>query len=58
MNRTIEVRVNGQPRQIKAGEASQPPWPDALEFLRWHLSAEPRLALGGGPRRWVWERAH
>jgi hypothetical protein len=31
-------------------------WPHAVEFLRWLLSAEPRLALGEGPRRFVWQR--
>jgi len=31
-------------------------WPDAVEFLRWLLSDERRLALGTGPRRFVWEK--
>ena len=31
-------------------------WPDALEFLRWLESPEPRLALGTGPRRFVWAK--
>jgi len=31
-------------------------WPDALEFLRWLQSPEPRLALGTGPRRFVWAK--
>ena len=31
-------------------------WPDALEFLRWWLSDEPRLSLGQGPRRFVWSK--
>jgi hypothetical protein len=34
----------------------RPRWPDALEFLRWLLSEEPRLVLASGSRRWVWER--
>jgi hypothetical protein len=33
-------------------------WPGALEFLRWYLGDAPRLALTGGVRRWVWQRAH
>ena len=32
-------------------------WPDAVEFLRWLLSDERRLALGTGPRRFVWQKA-
>jgi hypothetical protein len=36
--------------------AARPRWPDALEFLRWLLSDEPRLDLGRGRRRWVWEK--
>lgn len=31
-------------------------WPDAVEFLRWYLSDEPSLALGTGPRRFVWQK--
>jgi len=31
-------------------------WPDAIEFLRWLESPEPRLALGGTRRRFVWAR--
>ena len=31
-------------------------WPDALEFLRWLASPEPRLALGGGARRFEWTK--
>lgn len=31
-------------------------WPQAVEFLRWLVSDEPRLSLSCGPRRWVWER--
>jgi hypothetical protein len=37
-------------------QARRPRWPDALEFLRWLLSEEPRLELASGTRRWVWER--
>jgi hypothetical protein len=32
-------------------------WPDALEFLRWHLSPAARLELGSSRRRWVFEKA-
>lgn len=32
-------------------------WPDAVEFLRWLLSDEPRLSLGQGVRRFVWRKA-
>jgi hypothetical protein len=32
-------------------------WPDALEFLRWLESPEPRLSLGAGPRRYEWAKA-
>jgi hypothetical protein len=35
---------------------SRAPWPDAMEFLRWMLSEERRLALGTGPRRFVWQK--
>jgi hypothetical protein len=35
---------------------ARPRWPDAVEFLRWLLSGEPRLRLGEGPRRFAWER--
>lgn len=37
--------------------ASPPPWPTALEFLRWLLSSEERLETGTGPSRFVWHRA-
>lgn len=33
-----------------------PSWPYALEFLRWTLSAEPRLTLSVGEQRWTWRR--
>jgi len=39
-----------------AGPARRLRWPDAVEFLRWWLSDEPRLSLGQGPRRFVWHR--
>ena len=44
---------------IETATQPAPPtrWPDAVEFLRWLLSDEPRLALGTGPRRFVWEKA-
>ncbi|HEY5657215.1 MAG TPA: beta-ketoacyl synthase chain length factor [Myxococcota bacterium] len=40
-----------------APQQRRPRWPDALEFLRWLLSDQPRLELACGRRRWVWERA-
>jgi hypothetical protein len=37
--------------------AARARWPDALEFLRWLQSPEPRLSLGLGRRHFVWEKA-
>jgi len=44
---------------LEAAETPVAParWPDAVEFLRWHLAGGPELALACGPRRWVWQRA-
>lgn len=40
----------------RAGDAvSRPAWPQAIEFLRWFLSDEPSLTLGG-KRPWTWTR--
>ncbi len=39
-------------------EQTAPPWPGALEFLRWYLGRTPELAMTAGARRWVWQRAH
>ena len=39
------------------GSASSARWPDALEFLRYLESPEPRLTLGTGPRRFEWVKA-
>lgn len=39
-----------------AQPARRAAWPDAAEFLRWLLSDERRLALGAGPRRFVWQK--
>lgn len=33
----------------------RPAWPQAIEFLRWLLSEEPSLKLGG-PSPWTWHR--
>ena len=43
---------------ITAGGGAAPPgrWPDALEFLRWLESPEPRLALGAGRRSFEWAK--
>jgi len=38
-------------------QVRRPRWRDALEFLRWLHTEEPRLELASGPRRWVWERS-
>jgi len=45
--------------RISPGGAAAPRarWPDALEFLRWLESPEPRLALGNGPRRFEWAKS-
>ena len=44
---------------LESGEGASAPtrWPDGLEFLRWLVSAEPRLALGSGARRFVWAKS-
>ncbi len=43
--------------RLDAGKGpGEPPWPRAIEFLRWLLSAESRLTLGSGRRRWTWRR--
>jgi Beta-ketoacyl synthase, N-terminal domain len=34
---------------------ARPPWPPAIEFLRWLLSDEPAITLGGR-RAWTWRR--
>jgi hypothetical protein len=31
-------------------------WPQAVEFLRWHLSGEKSLTLGAEARTWTWKR--
>jgi len=41
----------------ETGNVASRPWPDAAEFLRWHLSGEEDLALGAGVRTWVWHKA-
>lgn len=35
----------------------RPPWPQAIEFLRWLLSDEASLTLGADGRAWTWTRA-
>lgn len=44
---------------ISAGahDAGRLRWPDALEFLRWLESPEPRLSLGAGARRFEWAKS-
>lgn len=51
------ARPGFDPGASDAAPAS-PAWPHAIEFLRFLLSGEPRLALGSGRRQWVWERLH
>jgi hypothetical protein len=43
---------------LEHGEVEPAPlrWPQAVEFLRWLVSDEPRLCLPSGRRRWTWER--
>jgi hypothetical protein len=37
-------------------EAKPERWPDALEFVRWWLSAESTLRIARPPRAWTWTR--
>lgn len=48
----IEFAIEAAPQP-----ATPARWPDAVEFLRWLLSPEQRLALGAGRRRFVWQKA-
>lgn len=48
---TVEFATGAQARPRPA-----PPWPEALEFLRFWLSAAPSLTLGSGRRSWHWHR--
>jgi hypothetical protein len=43
---------------LRAQADDRPParWPDAIEFLRWYLSGESTLILGGARRPWAWEK--
>lgn len=56
------LTARGEGTPVGFGGASDGPpvspgsWPDAMEFLRWLLAGEPRLRLGIGRRRWLWER--
>jgi hypothetical protein len=36
---------------------AEPSWPQAIEFLRWHLSGEPSLTLGSARHYWRWTRS-
>ena len=38
------------------GEGTPLKWPDAVEFVRWWVSEDPRLELTRAERRWVWTR--
>ncbi len=54
---------NGEGEEIalEIGEATtppaHPPWPDAIEFLRWLLAKEATLTLRSGRCTWSWSRA-
>ena len=45
----------GLSRAGAGAHASRPGWPEAMEFLRWLLSKELTITLGGG-RPWTWTR--
>jgi hypothetical protein len=47
------VRLRLEPPDPPAAERLPAP----LAFIRWWLSGEPRLRLGGPRRSWIWERA-
>jgi len=47
---TLELGSSG-------GEPAARAWPDALEFLRWWISAERELRLAHPPREWIWRRS-
>ncbi len=47
---TLSLEAGSAPRAARD-------WPDAIEFLRWHLSGEAALAFDAPERRWVWQRA-
>ena len=36
---------------LESGDGPTPPWPDAVEFLRWLLSTEPAAVIGRGRLR-------
>jgi Beta-ketoacyl synthase, N-terminal domain len=40
-----------------AGGRADLPWPDAAELLRWWLSGEPALEIGGVRQRFAWTRS-
>lgn len=50
----------GEEVTLEIGEAAtptaHPPWPDAIEFLRWFLAKESTLTLAGGRCAWSWTR--
>jgi hypothetical protein len=51
---TLDVLGRGR---AACGKAPAPPaWPQAVEFLRFALSAEASLAVPSGPREWWWTR--
>jgi hypothetical protein len=56
----LEHPSDGRGVRLSLEPAAEDPhrlrWPDAVEFLRWYESPEPRLVLGAGLRRYAWER--
>lgn len=48
---TLEFEVGSADESTHIGR-----WPDATEFLRWHLSDESELQLCNGRRRWTWRK--
>jgi len=51
---------DGQKIAFSSAASDAPPapraWPEAMEFLRWLIGAEPDLELGSGRVRWSWSR--
>jgi len=55
--RDVAIKVAFEmPPLDRAAAAPKPPWPAALEFLRWLLSSQPRLDLAGARHGWRWSR--
>jgi hypothetical protein len=56
----LEAAADGPRLRVRPAEPrpapTRRPWPQAAEFLRWHMSGEKSLTLGAGPRAWTWTR--